>query len=174
MQSADRPEFLRVLNGLAAIKPGAKLTTEALDMWWLSMAEWPLAGFKQAAAHLARAIEFMPSPFHFEELRKAGRPTAGEAWELARKACGSAIQCGQVTHNGSCGDAMIDRVVRAIGGYGAIAMCDRHKLPFLERRFAEHYESIEASDDVRLALPQVAQDLRLGVEQLVAKIGKVA
>lgn len=155
MQSADRREFLKVLNGLAAVKPGAKLVPEALEVWWLAMSDWTLDEFKQAAGHLARAIEFMPSPFHFEQLRKAGRLTCGEAWEAARKACGSAIQCGQVTHNGSCGDPLIDRAVQAIGGYGVIAMCDRDKLTFLERRFAEHYESIQGADDIRVALPQV-------------------
>lgn len=174
MQPADRKEFLRVLNGLAAIKPGGKLAPEALDMWWLAMSDWSIEAFKDAAAHLAKSVEFMPSPFHFQELRKAGRITAAEAWETARAACGSAIQCGQVTHNGTCGDALIDKAVRGIGGYGAIAMCDREKLPFLERRFTETFNSLQDVTEVRESLPAIAgapERLRLGVDSLVRKLG---
>ena len=172
MIESDKTKFIATLMGLAAVKPGKGLTKEAIEIWWLAMESWNLEEFKQAAAHLVRSIEFMPSPFHFEQLRKAGRPTAGEAWEKARKACGSAIQCGQVTHNGTCGDEMIDRVVRAIGGYGAIAMSDRDKLPFLERRFAEHYASIQDASDVREAVPQIAQDRRLGLSAQVRQIAR--
>jgi len=164
--AADKPAFSKILIGLAAIKPGGKLTPEALEMWWLALENWTLAEFRSAASHLAKTVEFMPSPFHFEQLRKAGRLTAPEAWERARAACGSAIQCGQVTHNGSCGDELIDRAVRGIGGYGAIAMCDRDKLPFLERRFAEHYEQLQDTEEVRQALPQIA------ISPAVRRIGR--
>lgn len=157
MTPEDETQFCAVLKGLSSVKPGNKLTPEAIDLWWMAMQDWTLDEFKQGAAHLMRSVQFMPSPYHFDQLRKASRPTAGEAWERARAACGSAIQCGQVTHNGTCGDPLIDRVVRAIGGYGVIAMCDREKLTFLERRFAEHYESIQGAQDVRLGVPQIAQ-----------------
>lgn len=156
MQPHDRAAFVKTLNGLAAIKPGAKLTPEGLEVYWLALKEWPLEEFKAAAAHLAGAHEFMPNPYHFEQLRKAALPTAAEAWERARLASGSAIQCGHVTHNGSCGDELIDRAVRGIGGYGVIAMCETDKLPFLERRFAEHYAQLQDVEDVRQAIPQIA------------------
>lgn len=173
MTPKDKPDFIKQLIGLAAVKPGKDLTPEAYEIWWNAMQDWSLEEFKQAAAHLAKSVEFMPSPYHFEQLRKAGRPTAGEAWEKARKACGSAIQYGQVTHNGTCGDPTIDAAVRAIGGYGVIAMCDTDKLHFLERRFAEHYESIQDAKDVREAVPQIAQpDRRIGVDGLVRQLAR--
>lgn len=156
MKPSEKPEFVRHLIGLSAIKPGKGLTPEALEIWWASMQDWSLEDFMSGVARLAREVEFMPSPYHFEQLRKAGRPTAGEAFEIARRSFGSSIECGQVTHNGTCGDPLIDRAVRAIGGYGAIALCDRDKLPFLERRFVEHYASICEADDVRAAVPQIA------------------
>lgn len=155
MQPHDRREFLEILNGLAAIKPGGKIAKEALSIWWGAMQNWTLEEFRAAANHLASAVEFMPSPYHFAQLRKAGRLTAAEAWERARKACGTAIVCGQVTHNGTCDDVLIDAAVRGIGGYGVIAMTDTDKLPFLERRFAEHYATLEDATDTREALPQL-------------------
>jgi hypothetical protein len=157
VQPDDKPAFLATLNGLAAVKPGGKLPKEAYEIWWQAMQPWSIEEFKQAAAHLALAVEFMPGPYHFDQLRKAGRPTAAEAWECARKAAGSAIQCGQVTHNGTCGDELIDRAVRGIGGYGVIAMCETEKLPFIERRFAEHYDSLQDVEDVRDAVPKVTR-----------------
>jgi hypothetical protein len=156
MTPADKTKFITQVAGLAVIKPGKELTKAAYEIWWQAMQDWTLEEFTAAAAHLARSVEFMPSPYHFEQLRKAGRAIPAEAWERARAACGSAIQCGQVTHNGSCGDELIDRAVRGIGGYGVIAMCESDKLHFLERRFAEHYETLQEAEDVRKALPQIA------------------
>ncbi|MCP5328572.1 MAG: hypothetical protein H7A18_09530 [Sinobacteraceae bacterium] len=145
-----------MLNGLAAIKPGAKLTPEALDVWWAAMRGWSLAEFREAAAHLAKSVEFMPSPFHFEQLRKASRPTTAEAFAIARRASRGANQCGRITNNVSSGDPIIDKAVDGFGGYGVIAMCDSDKLHFLERRFAEHYETAQDTEEVRAALPNLA------------------
>jgi hypothetical protein len=161
MIESEKPAFLKILIGLAAVKPGKGLTEEAYEIWWGAMARWSLDDFRAAANHLAGSVEFMPSPFHFEQLRRAGRPTSGEAFAIALKACGSAIQCGQVTNNGTSGDPLIDAAVRALGGYGVLAMCDQDKTHFLERRFAEHYEAMSDSEDVRAALPGVAGPPRI-------------
>ncbi len=163
MTPNDRVEFVTILNGLAILKPGgtSALTKPALAAWWDAMHGWSLADFRAAANELAHAMEFMPGPFHFDQLRKAARITAPEAWEIARKAAGSAIVCGQVTHSGTCGDELIDRVVHGIGGYSAIAMCDVGKLPFLERRFAEHYATMQDAADIRAALPNLIDQKRL-------------
>jgi len=148
MQAADRVEFARILTGLAAIKPGNKLTPEALDVWWLSMQAWSIAEFREAAAHLARSVEFMPSPFHFEGLRKAGRPTAGEAWTEALD---------RVRHgNYPADDEHLNRVVRAIGGWQALGMTNSDSLHFVERRFADHFEAMQDAGDVRDAVPRIA------------------
>jgi hypothetical protein len=147
MQPDEKPEFARILNGLAAIKPGGKITRESLDVWWLSLADWPLAEFRAAAAHLARSVEFMPSPFHFEQLRKAGRPTAGEAWARA---------VASARRGGGTDDPLIERAIAAMGGWIVVRMSDEDKLHFLERRFSEHYESIQDADDTREAVPSLA------------------
>jgi hypothetical protein len=155
MIPADYDRFCEVVIGFAELK-GKSLSSPAIELYWRAMQNWSLEDFMSAAEQLLRTSDWMPTPKEFEDLRKAGRPTAGEAFERARQACGSAIQCGQVTHNGTCGDPLIDRAVRAIGGYGVIAMCDRDKLHFLEKRFAEHYESMQDADDTREAVPQIA------------------
>lgn len=155
MTPADKREFAEIVTGFAELK-GKALSKPALMLFWNAMQDWTIEDFRAAASQLVKTCEFMPTPKHFEDLRKASRPTSGEAWDLARRSCGSAIQCGQVTQNGTCGDPFIDRVVRAMGGYGVIAMCDSDKLHFLERRFSEHYEAMQDIEDVREALPQIA------------------
>lgn len=156
MIESDFDEFSDVLVAFAELK-GRQLSPVAIKLFWNTMrGGWGLAEFKSAAEHLLRTCDWIPTPKHFEDLRKAGRPTAAEAWERARKACGTAIKGGYVTHHGTCGDELIDRAVRGIGGYGVIAMCDTDKLTFLERRFAEHFESLGGVEDVRQAVPQIA------------------
>lgn len=155
MQPHDKAEFLQILNGLAAIKPNAKLTREGLKVWWLAMESWTIEEFRAAAGKLASLIEFMPSPYHFDQLKKAARPTAGEAFA---RAVGHAASSGY--RYGPLGDELVDRAVRALGGYVVIAMCDEDKLPFLERRFSEHYEAIQDAVEVRQDLPAIADQSR--------------
>jgi hypothetical protein len=152
MQPNDRPEFLRILNGLAAIKPGKGLTPEALDVWWQAMGDWALANFREAAGHLARTVEFMPSPFHFEQLRKAGRETAAEAWVRV-------VRQSPRWRGGEQGDPdpLIDACIRAIGGNEKIAMTDVAELHWLEKRFSEAYEELRDVQEHRDAVPQIAQ-----------------
>ena len=162
MQPSDKPQFLKVLNGLAAMKK-ATLIPEVLDLWWGCMADWSIEDFKAAAIHVIKNSTFMPTPKDFEDLRKAGRNTAGEAFA---KALGWA-RSGAYRNPAKTPDAiLIDRVVHALGGWIAITSCDEEKLHFLERRFVEHFETIQDSSDVREALPAIAKPdwLQLGVE----------
>jgi hypothetical protein len=162
---ADKPKFIKQLVGLAAIKPGKDLTPEGCEIWWQAMQDWQLEEFQQAAAHLAKSVEFMPSPFHFEQLRKAGRPTAGEAWADIRAMA-------RRSYEGEPADPIAARALQALGGLRAVAMCDSDKVHFLERRFAEHFEQIQDAEGVRTALPQIAPDPR-GEAQRIG-IGAVA
>lgn len=156
MVDADKPRFLAVLNGLAAVKPGAKLTPEALDVWWTSMRNWPIDEFRAAAAQLAKSCEFFPSPYHFEQLRKAGEPTSGEVWaevlELVRSG-----DYRQREH----ANPRVNAAVRAIGGWQAIANSNTEFTHLVEKRFAEHFEAIGDREDVREALPNLTGGPRL-------------
>lgn len=163
MNTGDRKQFIEIVMGFAELK-GKQLSAPALELYWRSLRHWSLEDFQQAAEHLIRTCEFMPMPKDFEDLRKAGRPTAGEAWARAVASCGSCHSARGYTSGGSCGDQFIDRVVRAIGGYRVIAMCDSEKLHFLERRFSEHFETMQDATDVRESVPQIAYTPRAAID----------
>jgi hypothetical protein len=151
VQATDKPQYLAVLNGMAAIKK-SPLTPEAIELWWGCLADWTIEDFKAAAIEVLKRTSFMPSPKDFEDLRRAVRTTAGEAWDQAVSHAASSAY-----RQGPLGDASIDLCVRGLGGYGAIARCEESALHYLERRFTEHYESISDSKDVRDSLPQIAR-----------------
>jgi hypothetical protein len=145
--AADRKAFLEVVLGFAELK-GKQLSAPALELYWRSLQHWELAEFHVAAEQLLRSCEFMPLPKDFEDLRKSGRQTAGEAWaqvlELARGRAAPALS------------ALALRAVNAIGGLRTVMMSETDRTPFLERRFCEHYESIGDAEEVRDAVPQLA------------------
>jgi hypothetical protein len=151
MKPTERPEFLKVLIGMAAIKPGRDvLTDEALDLWWSSMRDWSLADFKKAAAHLIKSCEFMPSPFQFEQLRKSGDFQPSEAWSIALRACvnwkdASRLPAGRIARAASC-----------VGGFRAIAMTELKELTWIQKRFMEAYAELSDVESVREALPSIA------------------
>lgn len=155
MNAADRKKFLEVVVGFAELK-GKQLSAPALELYWRSLQHWQLEDFLAAAEQLVRTSEFMPTPKDFEDLRKAGRPTSGEAWVKAL----STAHRWREGHSIGSGDEFVDRVVRVIGGYRAIAMCDTEKTHFLERRFAEHFEEMQGADDTREAVPRLTCELR--------------
>jgi hypothetical protein len=147
MLPSDKPRFLAILNGLAAVKPNAKLTPEACEVWWLAMHEWTFDDFRDAALHLTKSVQFMPSPYDFDQLRKAGEPTAGEAWVT--------VLSGAKLEPGSA----IEKAARVVGGQYAIRHADIEKdLPHIQRRFMESYDAIKDAEDVRRAVPQIARD----------------
>lgn len=144
MRPSDKPKFVTTLVGLAAIK-GRELTDEAIDLWWLSMAAWSIEDFTAAAAHLIGACQFMPTPYDFAQLRKAGEPTAGEAWE--RVLAGAKLEPG----------SRVARAAQIVGGQFAVRHADVERdLPFIQKRFMEAYEDLRDADVVRQALPQIA------------------
>lgn len=153
MIESDRAKFAEILMGLSAIKPGAKLTREGIALWWNAMQDWPLEEFTAAASHLAKSVEFMPSPFHFEQLRKAGRMTAPEAWLLVLDRAR-----GKHELEGDWNDPTLQRALAVIGGLRVIELSPTDKTTFLERRFCEHFETMQTVHDTRDALPQLARD----------------
>lgn len=146
MRPADKPEFVRVLVGLAAIKR-VDLTAEAIDLWWSAMGKWSIDDFKAASSHLVSSCEWMPTPFHFEQLRKAGEPTAGEAWAIVLQ--GSQLAIG----------SRMARAAMAVGGQYSIRHANIERdLPHIERRFKEAYEDLTDVDGAREALPEIARN----------------
>ena len=166
MDNNDRPEFVRVLNGLAAIKR-VDLTKEAYELWWQSMKSWPIDAFKDAAGYLLKNCQFMPAPYDFEQLRKKGESSAHEAWSMAL------VHAEGAWRQGVLGDAMTDRVVAMLGGYRLIALSNKDKLGFFERRFLDAYNDLLDTGGVRKALPDLTEKTRIRSDGLV-QIGKVA
>lgn len=145
-------------------------TLTAIDhrFWWEGMREWTLADFQAAAFQLVKTLEFMPSMKDFEDLRKAGRMTAGEAFAKTI----AWARSGDYKHPAQSAEAMlVERVVASLGGWIAITSYDQEKLHFLEKRFVESYETIEEASDTRAALPQITNAalhprLAAGLKQL--------
>ena len=169
MDSSDRQEFGRVLNSLAAIKR-VPLTKDACELWWQSMKDWPIDDFKNAAGYLLKNCEFMPSPFDFQKLRKKGEPSAHEAWATALAHAAGAWR------QGVLGDALTDQVVAMLGGYSVIALSNKDKLGFLERRFIDAYNDLADTNGVREALPNLTERARIqnGSPVQIGKIAKAA
>jgi hypothetical protein len=145
MQASDREQFVSVLLGLAAIKPGHKLTPEAFEIWWNAMSrDWSLDEFRQAASHLARSVEFMPSPYHFEKLRLAANDcTADAAWEQI------------ITGHGYCDDPVGARALHSLGGWKVVGFAETSRLPWLKERFREAYENFADSAQAMESLPAI-------------------
>lgn len=163
MQQSDFKRFNALMNGMAKLYE-RELDRAVLDAYWLALGDWTLEAFEAAAAQLMRTSKFMPRPADFHELRKAGRLTAGEAWarvlEYVRKDY-CHWQGGGVSKLGSVPEpdgVLIDRAVKAIGGYQAIAMSQTDQTHFLEKRFCDHYHSIQDATEIREAVPQLVFD----------------
>lgn len=162
MIAADRKKFAEVVLGFAELK-GKQLSAPAIELYWRSMQGWSLDDFLAAAEQLVRTSEFMPTPKDFEDLRKAGRRTAGEAWTIVLDYArhnftqwDTGLPCLNGHAKPEPDDELLLRAVRAIGGFKAVAMSPTDKTVFLERRFCEHYEQMQGADEVREALPQLA------------------
>ncbi len=171
MTAADKVEFAKIINGLQAIKPGQKLTPEGIEIFWNAMRDWPIEAFKAAAEHLAATVEFMPNPFHFNQLRKATALPVGDAWEIALQRCS-----GWNGRKKATADDVIDFASKAIGGYRAIALANiETQLPYLLKRFTEAYEEAQCRDEIINKLPMLTQHVVNAEKQLELKtvIGSV-
>jgi hypothetical protein len=152
MTPADRKAFLEVVVGFAELK-GKQLSAPALELYWRAMQDWSIEDFRAAAEQLLRTCAFMPTPKDFEDLRKAGRPSAGEAWERALAHARDLPASGGYLQERPSGDALLDAAARMVGGYKAIANASERDLQFIAQRFAEHFETLEDREDIREALP---------------------
>lgn len=154
MQASDKPQFLKVLNGMAAMKK-AQLIPEVLDLWWGCMEAWEIEDFKAAAIQILKTATFMPTPKDFEDLRKAGRETAGEVFASISQWIVYSPHGHTIREDTP---RPIYAAIRAMGGASAYMMSDESALPFLERRFCRHYDEIMGREDIRDAVPQIAYD----------------
>lgn len=154
MSPDDANRFCNLIRGMGRTF-GNEPDQCVLDAYWVALRDWELDEFEQACGHLLKTAKFMPRPADFDELRRASRLTSGEAWAevLDHARNGYRDEPGPQ-------DPRIVAAVRAIGGYQAIAMSRTDQTQFLEKRFAEHYDSISEREEIREAVPQIAGPMR--------------
>jgi len=161
MIETDKPAFAKIVLGFAELK-GKQLSLPAVELYWGAMKRWSIDDFKAAAERLLSTSEFMPTPFDFEQMRKAGRPTPGEQFAIVL----SYVRSGAYNRDPSLAfldrdvtrpNAIAERAVRALGGYSVIGLYEFHQIQFLEKRFAEHYEAMQDAQETRDAVPQIAR-----------------
>jgi len=143
MQRDDFQRFRAVMAGMAKLYE-REIDATLLDAYWLALIDWPLADFERAAGKLMATSKFMPRPADFTELRNSDRPTSGEAW--------SRVLAAVRTSTYPIGDPLVDAVAGACGGYRAIGQCTDEGLPFMERRFAEHFDAMSQRIEGRQAM----------------------
>jgi hypothetical protein len=171
MTPEDKPRFAAAMTELAALKPGAKLTTLQYDAWWHALRDkWSLADFQRACAILRDTHEFMPNPFHFEELRQAQFGTAGELWSQALAHARTLSVSGGFLQERVSGNPLIDAAAQAIGGFKAIASAGCESLQFIEKRFCQRLEEIRDAEDVRAQLVDMTGGPRLPGPTSTAKL----
>lgn len=153
MTPEDYESFCGILLGFAEPRR-IPLSSTTFELYWGALADWTIEDFRAAANVLFKRCDWMPTPKDFEDLRRGATERAGvEAWEVARRAARSAIALGRVRDDVTSGDALVDRAVATIGGYGAIALCETAWLHALERRFLEAYVEVREVAEIRAALP---------------------
>lgn len=162
MQATDANRFRDLLRGIGRVfcnEPDAVI----LDAYWLALSDWDLDEFEQACGYLLQSAQFMPRPSDFTKLRKASRPTAGEAWvkvlAYARLNGFAVWDSGPPSENNPNArptDPVANQAVEAVGGYQAIAQSRTDQTHFIEKRFCEHYDAISDREDIRAAVPQLA------------------
>lgn len=159
MLNADMAKFTAALAELKALKPGPALTKEQFHAWWNHLRErWDLGEFQAACSKLADELDFMPNPYHFEQLRRrASEELAGEAWARVL-AC---VRSGSYRRGVTVG-WRADRVVAMMGGYATLGMSNTADVHFREKRFAELWGDVGDTVEARKALPNVSPPMRIG------------
>lgn len=135
MHTNDRARFYEIIAGLAELQ-GRELSPAALKLWWSAMRNWDLDEFTRAANYLAKAIQFMPKPSDFEQLRRSSVTNGHEAWSaVLEHAAGRWRQS-------AIDDEIIAETVHRMGGFAMIGMCQTSQLDWKKRDFLEVYEMV--------------------------------
>jgi len=152
MSEVDKRAFAAALAELAMLKR-TELTSTAYAAWWSAMrSEWCIDDFRSACRQLAKECQFFPSPFEFEQLRKAAGQTGADAWTavLANLRRGA-------YRNGNTVGGRTDRVIAVMGGYAALGFASSGELHFRERRIAELWAELDEAETARAALSGLAE-----------------
>ena len=135
MNSAEKPEFLKRLLGLAEIFT-MKLSEQAIELYWLTLRDLALEDFSKAANVLARQARFFPKPVEFREAILP--PVAFLAAEAYRKV-EEAFRKAGVYRSVEFDDPTIHAVIEHLGGWQEYCNTPDDKLVFWRRDFEKYY-----------------------------------
>jgi hypothetical protein len=151
VQANDAKRFRDLLRGMGRMY-GQEPDALTLDAYWVALKCWSLQDFEAACGQLMQTAKFMPRPAEFNELRKAGEMSPGEAFAIAQEIARNCSPYSEPTSD----DPRIDAAARACGGYRAMGMVETSSIGYLEQRFAKHFEDISEREDIREAVPALA------------------
>ena len=149
MRIDDKREFGQRLYAMfKAFRKADEFDADTLAIWWQHLhQDFAIGDFKIAATELEKASRFLPAIADFFELkRQAGAYSETDAWGSVL----DYLRSGAYRRRG-IGDDKIDRAVRAMGGYRALAMRNEDQLTIWGfKQFREHYndvlDSVERED----------------------------
>jgi phosphoglycolate phosphatase-like HAD superfamily hydrolase len=139
MKEQDRTEFVRIMNGTAVVY-GSSLTPEALGIWWNAFHEWTLDQFREGMSAAVTRTAFMPRPADVFDIRRAARPTAGEAWEIA----------------GQGRDELADRALSIATQGRYFGHIDFEEHQWIQKRFLQVYDDLLDVEQSREVARQLA------------------
>ena len=169
MELSDSNRFRDLIRGMSRIY-GKEPDALILDAYWLALRGWEFEDVQTAAGHLMQTSTLMPRPVDFAELRDAGPPTVREAWDLACKASGSAMQCGyESIRSAKDVSTRVDRleavaIVHAINQRGGYLLMDTRAegtLRLIVRR--RHLVPLLLIDQVIMHGAEICKVLKLGL-----------
>ena len=152
MENTNRQEFARIMTGIAELF-GKPMSKDLMEIYWMACVEMPIQAFREAATKAAKSCEFIPKPVDFLKQALEYELTALEAWAQA---------VGSFSGMRSPPNSVRDKAVDMIGGWNMIGQCNYDKLPFLEKRFCEAYETalerVPTSERIAMAMQYAALD----------------
>ena len=144
MRNDDKAEFAkRLYEMFKAFRKADEFDDDTVAIWWNRLhQDFAIEDFKVAATEMEKISKFLPVIANFFELKRLAEAySETDAWGDVLEH----LRSGAYRRRG-IGDDKIDRAVRAMGGYRALAMRNEDDLTIWGfKRFREHYSDVFAS-----------------------------
>ena len=162
MNDSDKKDFAITLGELQ-MKCQGELSKEKLSAYWAELKDYPLAMIQAACKQLARQrgrIFFPAVGEFFEVLEGSAETNAQEAWA---QVLGTIGRGGYHANNPpQFDDPRIARALMVIGGYKQVCLTPYDEQQWLQKRFAEAYETADCSYQ-REEIKQISRDEAAGI-----------
>jgi len=154
LQPNDKAEFSRVLNSVSALYR-VELSPDVVELWWAVLADYDLAGIKQALTkHLRNPDtgQYMPKPADVIKFMSGTTQDAALlAWAKVHNAVRRHGSWADVTFN----DPITHAVLQDMGGW--IKLCEMLEtdVPFRAKEFENRYRLYARHQEIPQGVPQV-------------------